>query len=71
MKFKAYPSGAVKKTKWLYEKKTSLNGDFQSSNIRKWLFQICYKRAAFCNQEIIKCLSSVRPFVTFLHKLNI
>ena len=26
---------------------------------------------AFYNQEIIKCLSSVRSFVTFLHKLNL
>ena len=40
-------------------------------NIRKWLFQISYKMMAFFNPEIIKCLSSVRPFVMFLHKLNI
>ena len=40
-------------------------------NIRKWLFQTCYKMMAFYNQEITKWLSSVRPFVMFLHKLNI
>ena len=46
-------------------------GVFVDIDSQMILFQICYKMMAFYNQEIIKCLSSVRPFVMFLHKLNI